>query len=121
MSNLLQNGAAWLGTQMKSAAGRTVKIRQGENIYDAVTAWHATVDYQVLDSEGFATSLQSIDWRFVAEDLPDGFAFREGDIIEETVGDDVRFFEAMPLGNQPCSEDADSSGVLLIVHTKRVQ
>lgn len=98
-----------------------MKIRQGENIYDAVTAWHATVDYQVVDSEGFATSLQSIDWRFVAEDLPDGFVFRPGAVIEETIGDEVRFFEAMPLGNQPCSEDADSSGVLIAVHTKRIR
>jgi hypothetical protein len=121
MPNLLQRSATWHGGQMKSAAGRTVEVRQGESIQDGLTAWHQLVNYEVVDNEGYGTSVQAWEWRFLVADLTDGFAFREGDLIVETNADQTAtHYQVLPVGGRPCVENADSSGLQLTVRTKRV-
>jgi len=106
---------------MKSAAGRTVEVRQGENSYSGLTAWHQLVNYEVVDNEGYGTSVQSWEWRFLVADLTSGFAFREGDLIVEINGDETETqYQVLPVGGRPCVENADSSGLQLTVRTKRV-
>ena len=45
---------------------------------------------------------------------------RSGDQVSVTIADVDCVFEAMPLGNRPCFEQADPDGVMLVVHTKKV-
>lgn len=121
MPNVLQLGAAWLGERMQALAGRMVTVRQGGVSTESITAWHELVGYDVVDQDGFSTSVESFDWRFVAADLPTGFVFRDGAlIVEEIAGGLTNVFEVMPIGTKKCSEKADSSGVLLTVHSKQV-
>ena len=120
MPNFMQTGAAWLGTQLSTHAARSIIVYQGQKLLAAIDAWCSRQDYTIVDSEGFATTVTSYDWQFVASDLPSGFVFRDGAILKETLGTAVRKYEATPLGSQPCCEDLDDSGVILTVHTKRV-
>lgn len=121
MPNLLQRAATWHGGQMKAAAGRVVEVRQGENSYEDITAWHQLVNYEVVDNEGYGTSVQAWEWRFLVSDLPSGFVFREGDwIIETNVDETADRYEVLPIGGRPCDENADSSGLQITVRTKRV-
>ena len=98
-----------------------MSIRQGETQYGELQGWHDRQQYDLLDNEGFATSLHSWDWRFLASDLPDSFEFREGGIIRETIDGVHSLYEVMPLGDRKCWEPADSSGVQIVVHTKQVR
>jgi hypothetical protein len=116
MPNLLQTGAAWLGEQMRAHAGRVVTVQQGATTINGLTAWHQAHTHTIISEEGLATQVRTWDWRFVAADLPDGFEFRAGAEIK----DGGARYEVVPLGSGPCAEPADSSGVLLTVHTQRV-
>jgi hypothetical protein len=121
MPNLMQNAASWLGGQLQTAAGRTVSIRQGAQFVSGITAWMEGKEYQVADAEGFLTSVQACNWTFVRADLDAaGITLREGAIITETLNGVAREYSAMPIGNLPCvEEDFDTSGILLMIHTKR--
>ena len=120
MANVLQTGAAWLGSQLSTHAARTITIVQGQRLLDAVSSWCSRQEYTIEDSEGFTTSIVSFDWQFVASDLPSDFTFRDGAILQETLNGKVQKYEAMPLGTQGCCERLDDSGILLTVHTKQV-
>src|SRR3990172_7717189 len=119
MPNMLQTGAAWLGGQLKAHAGRTLSVQQGSTELQNLTATVALHDHEVIDSEGFATSVSSYDWLFVVADLPAGFEFRPGAVVTETLDGRKQKYEAMPLGGGPCFEPADASSVLLMLHTKK--
>jgi len=120
MPNVLQTGAAWLGSQLSSHAVRMITVIQGHRLLDPLSAWCSRQEYTIEDSEGFTTSLVSFDWQFVASDLPSDFVFRDGAILKETLNGIVQKYEAMPLGTKGCCERLDDAGVLLTVHTKQV-
>jgi len=123
MPNLMQNAATWLGGQLQTAAGRTVSIQQGKQfIASIVAASCATVEYQVMDTEGMLTALVMNDWTFVIADLvAEGIELRSGAILTETLNGVSRSYEAMPVGSKSAVEELDSAGILLTVHTKRVE
>jgi hypothetical protein len=121
MPDMLSDGAVWLGDVLTEHAQRTVSIQQGTQTHSAIDCWCDLTGYEVVDSEGFGTTVESWDWRFVIANLPDDFVFRPGDVIAETRGTTVRKYEAMPIAQRPCAEDLDSAGNLLTVHTKRVE
>lgn len=116
MPNLLQRAATWHGGQMKGIAGHAVAVQQGTTRISSLTGWREQHEHTVIDSEGFGTQVRSWDWRFVAADLPSGFEFRAGAEITEGVDK----YEVIPIGPKPCVEPADSSGIQVIVHTKKV-
>lgn len=120
MPTMMESGAAWLGGQLKSAAGRTVSIVRGGAEHTGLTSWKSSHLLEIVDSEGFTTQVESWDWGFVASELPSGFVFRNGDWIVETVAGVEQKFEALQIGARPCVEPADASGIVLKVHTKRV-
>lgn len=118
MPNLMQRGASWLGARMKTAAGRSVVIRQGGKApVTGITATISLNDYEVVDEHEIKTVVHAHDWTFVVADLGT-FQFRSGDEIEDV--DTEEKYEAMPIDKRPCAERLDSSGILLVVHTKRV-
>lgn len=119
MANMLQNGAAWFGRQLKAHTGRAVRLVQGDVSLDDLNATLAQVDYDVAEDSGFMTRVQSHDWTLVAADL-DGLALRSGALIIETINGVESRYEAMPLGKRKCVESFDTSGVLLTLHTRKV-
>ena len=114
MPNLLQIGAAWLGGQLQSHAGRSVQIVQGSDTLSVIGTL-AIQDYEYLSDSGFLTLVSSFDWTFTAGDLGDVQLHKGARVME---GSDI--FEVMPVANRPCVERLDSSGILLTVHTKKV-
>jgi len=123
MINLMQDGATWLGEQLQAAAGRSVTYRRG-NRSATLTAVPSQHEYDVLDEDGFATKRQSYDFVVTAADLvlgSDTIEPRPGDRIDDTINGEERHFELMPLGDRPCCEWHDVTGIQLIVHCKRIK
>lgn len=123
MTNMLQDGVAWLGGQLKNSAGLTVTYARGSDSV-AVTASAAFHEYQIVDEEGFSQSVLVRDYILHAADLIlDGSAVapRIGDVITETIGGVAQTFEVLPLDDRRREyQPLDTDGVLLMVHTKRV-
>jgi hypothetical protein len=65
----------------------------------------------------------SYDWTIVAADLVANGApliLRPGAIVTETLNGVLEKYEAMTLGTEPCFQRADSSGILMTLHTKKI-
>lgn len=125
MSNLLQNGAVWLAGQLKDHAGRSVVLsRKGATSSDPIIGTVAAVQYEVVDETGIVTLIKSFDWTFTAADVMlAGVQVepRPGDRLAETLNGAAVQYEVMDLGKKPAVEWLDSSGIMLLVHTKKVQ
>lgn len=119
MSTLFQDAASWLSDQLADADGRSVVYKQGAGNL-SVTAVPRDATYEVVNGEGVNTEIQSRDWIILAS-LLSSITPRPGDRIEETVGASTLIFEVMPLENMPCVEWHDSSGIMLVLHSKRIQ
>jgi hypothetical protein len=126
MRNLLKNGAAWLGLQMQSHAGRTVRLVVGEYEIEGLTAVLANKQYDVFDDNANLIRILSHDWTLVAREISDSCGFEieivSGSYIEEMEdGEVIGRYEALPIGKQPCVEPAGASGILITVHTKKIK
>ena len=124
MNNLLQEGAAWLGQQLQTSAGiEGVYVREASQT-DPIIGVPAELEYEVIDDEtGLPTKVVSYDWTFVAADLVMGgppITPRKGDRWKPDIGGLEETYEVLPIGKRPASERLDTSGVLILVHTKRV-
>lgn len=117
--NFLQSGAAWLGGQLKEHAARTITIIQGNDTLEDIVATVASHDYTVIDQEGFPTQFTSFDWLLVSADL-EGVVLRTGAVIEEVLNGVTSRYEAMPVGDMPSVQAKDTSGIMTVVHTKKI-
>jgi hypothetical protein len=117
--NVLEEGTEWLAGELQAFASRAVTYRRGGLVSSPIAAVPAQQMYEVIDEEGFATSVQYFDWSIPASDLILGAARiepRPGDrIIDGNVAYDV-----LPVGKRPCAEPLDPAGILLLLHTRRV-
>lgn len=123
MTNILQDGAAWLGRQLKAVAGVTVAYHRGSSSVSGITATVSQHEYEVLDTDGIMVLIKSRDYIVHAADLVlsgSSITPRSGDRIVETIGGVSQTFEIMPLGAQNEYEPLDTDGVLLRIHTKKV-
>jgi hypothetical protein len=123
MSNLLQDAAAWLGDRLKESAGRQVIYARGVQESDPITGTVAKHEYEAVENDGSVTLVLAYDWSFTAAELViagSPIKPRAGDRISETLNGEPIAFEVLPIGKLPCSEWLDTSGVLLLVHTKKV-
>lgn len=123
MSNILQDGAAWLGEQLKAVAGVTVAYHRASSSISDVTATVSLHEYEVLDTDGIMVLIKSRDYIVHAADLVlsgSTITPRAGDRIVETIGGVSQTFEIMPLGAQKEYEPLDTDGVLLRIHTKKI-
>jgi hypothetical protein len=116
MTNVLQLGAQWLGDSLKQAAGRVVSVTDGANTVHGVTATLALAEYETLDDEAFPITVRSFDWVFEAADV-EAVALRAGTRITDDTG---AIYEVAPMSTRPAVEDNDTSGIMLLVHSKRV-
>ena len=102
--------------------GDTVTYQRGVNSV-AVTAEVQLNQYEVMDHEGFSTTVTSRDYLIAAADLVisgSEIVPRAGDRIVETIRGTSHTFEVMPLGEKREYEQADKDGLYLLIHTKRV-
>lgn len=124
MSNLLQDGATWLAGQLQDHAGRDVVLRRQGQAPTELTGTVVMQQYDVVDEEtGIVLTVLSYDWVFTASEyrvagvqvppLP-------YDRLEETLAGSSIAFEVMGLGRKPCWEWLDTSGIMLLVHSKKV-
>lgn len=123
MPTFLQRGAAWLGDQLKQSAGRTVTYRRGSTVSAAIVGTVSLHDYRTIGDEGIEISVVADDWVFTAADLLiRGVQIypRDGDLIIETLDGFLNKYQVLPVAGRPSSEWLDSSGILLLVHTKRI-
>lgn len=125
MSNLLQDGATWLAGQLKDHAGRSVVLRrQGQALTTTLTGTVVAQEYEVLDEEtGVVVTLLSYDWVFTASDYKLAGVQATAlpyDRFEETLNGAAVVFEVMPIGKKPCWEWFDTSGIMILVHSKKV-
>ena len=123
MTNLLQDSAVWLGDRLKESAGRQVTYARGVQQSNPITGTVAKHEYEVVENDGSVTLVLAYDWTFTAGDLVIAGSTvkpRSGDRIKETLNGEAIEFEVLPIGKLPCSEWLDTSGVLLLVHTKKV-
>ena len=116
MPTLMQNAADWLGDRLKTAAGRTVTIRQGRTTLSDVTGW-CSMHSEMVDGEVLPIAIRSYDWSFKKEDLGT-LKLRNGGTITETLDGEQVVYEIIPMGDEPAMERMDTSGILVTVHTK---
>ena len=124
MPNLQQRGAAWLGSQLQTAAGQASTYRRrgsgGVEEFAIVGTWSEKV-YDQVDQDGEVQQVLAYDWILVAADLDEiSVSPRPGDQLVGTVAGSAVTFEIRPIGNLPAVEWADTSGILIRLHTKRV-
>jgi hypothetical protein len=124
MTNWMQDGAAWLGDRLQETAGRTITIQQGTRLTESFTATLTTHEHEIIDEHGILLKVLSYDWTIVAEDLTaaglEATELRTGAIIKETLFGVDYEYEIMPLGQKPAVERLDTSGILLMAHTKQI-
>lgn len=123
MPTLMQRAADWLGSKLQDAAGHAGTYRQGNRVSNSITATVAMHEYEVTGPEGVGTLVLSYDWTFVADELvigDDAITPRPRDIWKATVNGTLETYEVLALGNRPCFERLDTSGILLLVHTKKI-
>ena len=123
MPNVMETAAEWLGAELKTHAGSSVTIDYGQERVtttpddETLTGWCGRQQYDVMDSEGFATSVMSYDWQFLLADLPEEIVKFSN--VRITKGEEI--YEAVPIGNRPWNERLDTEGLLLTIHTKQVK
>lgn len=123
MTTLMQRGATWLGARLKTAAGRSFVLTRGAASTAAFTAAVASCEYEEMGDDGLQTSVRYDDLTIVAADVVVSGSQvepRDGDVLAETLNGVVIQYEVLPLQKRPAVEWLDSSGILLLVHTKRI-
>lgn len=97
--------------------------RQGQAAAD-LTGTVVAHEYEVVDEEtGIVLTLLSYDWVFPSAEYKVGgvqVSPLPYDRFEEDLAGSAVVFEVMGLGKKPCWEWFDSSGIMLLVHSKKV-
>ncbi len=122
MTNLLDQGAAWLADQLKTHASTEVVYQRGANQV-AVQATIGKTEFEVDDGAGIIQRVQSRDYLIQAADLQlAGLVTlpRAGDRIRESVGEKTFVYEVLAPGNEPPYRYSDPFRKLLRIHTKHV-
>lgn len=118
----MQDAVDWFADQLQDVAGREIVYIRGSTETAPFVASVASTSYEVADDMGVLTSFAAFDWTIRAANIVLNNVLREprlGDYIRETLnGVEVRY-EVLPIGSMPCFSWLDTSGALLLVHTKR--
>jgi hypothetical protein len=125
MANTLQRGAAWLAGQLQQHASRPAMYLRGGIVIALVPATVAKNTYQVTDIEtGVVTNVIAFDFTIRRKMLKTAAGTqiepREGDQIRITLNSTPMTYEVLPVADRQCWEWADTSGIMITVHTKEV-
>lgn len=123
MADLLESGQDWLAGQLKTHASREVVYQRGAS---QVTV-SATIGRTLLklddDYGGIRMEWTDRDFLIQAADLVLGtetITPQRGDQVKETVGSIVTTYEVAAYGNEPPWRQSDPFGIVLRIHTKRI-
>lgn len=119
MADLLAAGSAWLASQLKAAAGRTVTYRRGEDESE-ITATIGRSDFEAANQNGVIEQWESRDYLLPYADLPYGEPQR-GDVIVEEIGDEVLEYEVSAPRGVPVFHFGDAFRSVVRVHTKQIE
>lgn len=123
MTTLLQRGQSWHAARLKVAAGVSGVYRQGNRESASLTATVTLQEYDIVQADGSVNSMLVHDWTFTAADIViegDAITPRPRDTWEVTINGVLESYEVLPLGNKPCFERADTTGIEIRVHMKKV-
>ena len=123
MPTLMQRGASWLGSKLKTAAGHVGTYYRNQTGTPDLRAPVAMKEYEVIDASGALTLVLAYDWTLTAADLVQNgeqITPRPRDLWTVTINGTEETYEVLPIGKRPCYERLDTSGILLLVHTKKV-
>lgn len=117
MTNLIDDGAAWLVDRLKESAGRTsVYIRGGKRT--TITAVRVAQDETAQDANGIPITIRDHELMIAVADLT--HEPRAGDIIEETVRGATVRWEVVPRGGGPAWEWWDQANAAYRVFVQEV-
>ena len=122
MSNLMEQGAAWLADQLK-AHGSVEVTYQRDAAQVAVRATIGKTEFEIDDGSGLIQRFQSRDYLIQTADLQLGGQATlpvAGDRVRETVGDQTFVYEVLAPGNEPHFRYSDPFRKVLRIHTKLV-
>jgi hypothetical protein len=122
MTNLFEQGAAWLSDQLQAHASTEVIYQRG-GVLLPVMATIGKTEFEIDDGSGIIKRIQSRDYLIPTADLKIGDVStlpHDGDRIRETVGTSVFVYEVMAPGNEPAYRYSDAFRRLLRIHTKHV-
>lgn len=122
MADLLQAGLAWLGSQLKQHASRTVTYVRGNDSVP-VQATPAKTEFEQADTHGFKIDSEIRDFLIAAADLVlNGVVVlpERGDLIQDTDSTTVHVFEVVPIGNEPPYRYSDPYRLMLRIHVREI-
>jgi hypothetical protein len=124
VSTAIARAAVGMAHSLQRLAGGLGVYVRGDDESDPISGVPVQHEYEVIDDEsGLPTKVISYDWTFVASELAiadEPITPRKGDRWKPTIEGTEETYEVLPIGKRPCFERADASGVLLLVHTKKV-
>ena len=124
MSTAIARAAVGMAHSLQRLAGALGVYARGADESEPITGVPTQHEYEVIDDEtGLPAKVISYDWQFVASKLliaDESITPRKGDRWKPTIEGAEETYEVLPIGKRPCFERADASGVLLLVHTKKV-
>lgn len=122
MSDLLQQGAAWLDSQRHGKMTQTVEYFRGVNSVE-LAATIGRTEFDQADESGFIQQLESRDFIIRVSDLVISAATvqpQPGDRIKETNGSGIEVYEVMAFGGEPPWRYSDLYRIAYRIHTKHV-
>jgi len=124
VSTAIARAATGMAHSLQRLAGVEGVYARGDDESEPIVGVPIQHEYEVIDDEtGLPTRVISYDWTFITAELliaDELITPRKGDRWKPTIEGTEEIFEVLPIGKRPCFERADSSGVLLVVHTKKV-
>ena len=126
MTDLLEQGSAWLEDQRHAHMTRTVTYTRTIGVLGTFVTLAATIgktEFEQADDFGIVHRIQSRDYLVLATDLVLGGEQslpKAGDKIQETVGSTMFLYEVMAPGGEPPWRYSDPYRKTLRIHTKLV-
>lgn len=121
MTNLLEQGAAWLAKMLAGNAGQTVTYVRGDDETELVAVLGRS-PFEQTDEYGVIHEIHARDFLIQVADLVlDGVATlpRAGDRIRATIGGVSGVHEVMAPGGEPPWRYSDAFNRTLRIHTKQ--
>ena len=121
MSNMLERGAEWLASKLKTHASLTITYARGEDAVE-LRATPGHTEFEVTEPDGAVIQRQTRDYLVLTEDLViDGAEAlpMKGDVVRETRGDITHVYEVSAPGSERCYRFSDPYRKMLRIHTQQ--
>ena len=124
MSTAVARAVAGMAQSLERLAGCEGVYARGTTESEPILGVPVQHEYEVNDDEtNLPIKVVFYDWIFTAADLVLGgnsITPRSGDRWTSTIEGELETYEVLPIDKRPCFERQDTSGILLVVHTKKI-